>query len=191
MQQLLDFVPILAFAIAFVLGDIYWATGTLMVAVTAQLAIYRLLNRPIGTELKLTFWMSLLFGGLTLLLRNELFVQWKPTAVNWGLALLLLGGMWVGKRNFVKTLLGQHLELPDDAWRHLNYGWAAGFFLAGVLNLVVAYNFSMEFWVAYKLFGGIALTLAYMILTFVYLHRRGLLEQLADAPATDRNGADP
>ena len=61
-------------------------------------------------------------------------------------------------------------------WTRLNFGWALGFFIAGALNLIVAYNFSMEFWVSYKLIGGFALTLLYIVITMVYLARKGFLD---------------
>ena len=174
MRQFLDFLPILVFAGVFFATDIYWATGALMVAVTVQLGAYRVLRRPIGRELVLVFWVSILFGGLTIALRNETFIQWKPTVVNWLLAAALLGGHFMGK-NLLEKLLGGRLQLPSAVWRQLNFGWAAGFLLAGALNLAVAYGFSMEVWVTYKLVGGFLLTFSYIALTFVYLHRLGLL----------------
>ena len=197
MSQLLDFLPILIFFVVFFAADIYWATGALMAAVTLQVALCKLLRKPIGRELMLTFWASLLFGGLTLALRDETFIQWKPSIVNWLLAALLLGGHLLG-RNPVRKLLGRQLQLPDRVWARLNLGWALGFFLAGVLNLAVAYNFSMEFWVAYKLVGGFALTFSYIVLTLIYLYRLGLLRpplesdaaHPAPADASEARGAD-
>ena len=180
MQQLANFLPILVFVGVFFAADIYWATGALMAAVTMQVGAYKLIGRPIDRELKLTFWASVLFGGLTLLLRDETFIQWKPTVINWLLSASLIGGHFMGK-NLLEKLLGGQLKLPPPVWAQLNFGWAAGFFLAGALNLVVAYGFSMEVWVSYKLIGGLALTLGYVILTFVHLHRLGLLPVQAPA----------
>ena len=182
MQQLLDFLPILIFTAVFFVADIYWATGALMVSVALQVAAYKLLGKPVGRELKLTFWVSIALGGLTLVLRDETFIQWKPTVVNWLLASALLIGHFMGA-NLIEKLLGGRLELPAPVWTRLCFGWAAGFFFAGALNLVVAYNFSMEFWVAYKLVGGFALTFSYVALTIIYLNRLRLLnaaEKTAD-----------
>ena len=84
MQQLLDYIAILAFVVIYFLtSDIFIATAVLMVGVTVQLGAYWLLKKPIGNELKLTFWASIVFGGMTLILRDETFIQWKPTIVNW------------------------------------------------------------------------------------------------------------
>ncbi|MDZ7670747.1 MAG: inner membrane-spanning protein YciB [Gammaproteobacteria bacterium] len=191
MTQLLDFVPIALFVGVFFAMDIYWATGALMVGVTVQVLAYRLLGKPVSRELNMTFWASLVFGALTLIFRNETFIQWKPTIVNWLLAASLVGSYYVGRTNLLKQLLGKQLSLVDEVWTRLNFGWAVGFFIAGALNLVVAYNFSMEFWVGYKLVGGFALTFLYIIITMVYLARKGFLEGHDDADAGAESGADP
>ena len=177
MTQLLDFLPIALFVAVFFAADIYWATGALMIAVTVQVLAYRLMSKPLSRELQLTFWASLVFGALTLVFRNETFIQWKPTIVDWLLAGSLVGSFYVGKTNLVKQLLGKQLSLVDEIWTRLNFGWALGFFFAGVLNLVVAYNFSMEFWVSYKLIGGFALTFLYIVITMIYLSRKGVLTE--------------
>lgn len=183
MSQLLDFIPIALFVVVYFSAGIYWATGALMVAVTLQVAAYWLLKKPIGNELKLTFWASLIFGGLTLWLRDETFIQWKPTVINWAMGAVLLVTQLIGKGNLIKKLLGAQLTLPEPVWARLTTGWGLGFLLAGALNLVVAYNFSMDFWISYKLIGGFAITFTYLIVTMVYLSRGGYLDQLDPEPA--------
>ncbi|MDP6374781.1 MAG: inner membrane-spanning protein YciB [Pseudomonadales bacterium] len=187
MNQLLDFLPIAVFVAVFFTTDIYWATGALMIAVSVQLLAYKILKRPIGRELQLTFWASMVFGGLTLVLRDETFIQWKPTIINWTLCGSLIVGHLMGRNLVAKVLSGQ-LQLPDVEWARLNFGWAFGFFLAGALNLVVAYNFSMEFWVTYKLVGGFAITLLYIIITLAYLTKNGLIE--SQDPGREKNAAN-
>jgi intracellular septation protein len=176
MNQLLDLAPVLIFVVVFFTTDIYYATGALMAAVTVQVGAYLLLKKPVSRELQLTFWASLIFGGLTLAFRNETFIQWKPTIVNWLLAGSLIGSYYVGKKNLIEQLLSKQLTLVDEVWTRLNFGWALGFFIAGALNLIVAYNFSMEIWVTYKLVGGFALTFIYIIITMLYLARKGFLD---------------
>jgi intracellular septation protein len=177
MTQLLDFIPILLFVVVYFSGDIYYATGALMLGVTVQAGVLKAIGRPFSREFQLTLWASLIFGALTLVFRNELFIQWKPTIVNWLLSASLIGSFYVGRTNLLKALLGKQLSLVDEVWTRLNFGWAFGFFLAGVLNLIVAYNFSMEFWVTYKLVGGFALTFLYIIITIIYLSRKGFLQE--------------
>jgi intracellular septation protein len=189
MSQLLDFVPIALFVAVYFTVDIYYATGALMIAVTLQVACYWLMKKPIGNELKLTFWVSLIFGSLTIWLRDETFIQWKPTVINWALAATLLITQALGRGSLLKKLLGAQLTLPDPVWSRLNLGWACGFLLAGALNLFVAFNFSMDFWISYKLIGGFALTFTYLIITMVYLSRGGYLAQLE--PEEPANPATP
>ena len=200
MNQLFDFLPIALFVAVYFLTDIFYATAALMVGVTLQVVAYKLLGRKLSKELQITFWASVIFGGLTLAFRNEVFIQWKPTIVNWLFCVLLIGSHFVGQKNLLHRLLGHQLSLTDEIWVKLNLGWSMGFFFAGALNLWVAYNFSMEIWVSYKLIGGFALTLFYIMLTIAYLASKGFLndETMAaaeDAPspgaAPQNNAADP
>lgn len=191
MNQLLDFLPILVFAGVFFATDIYYATGALMLAVSLQMLVFWLMKRPIGNELKLTFWASMIFGALTLWLRDETFIQWKPTVINWCLSAVLLISQFLGKGNLIKRMLGNQMTLPDPVWARLNSGWGLGFFLAGALNLIVAYNFSMDIWISYKLIGGFALTFTYIIITMAYLHRGGFLDELASEAGKGATVATP
>lgn len=191
MKQFLDFVPILVFAIAFFTTDIYIATAALMIAVTAQVIITKLIGQRVSRELLITFWASIIFGGLTLWLRDEMFIMWKPTVVNWLFSVALIVGHYISGDNFIKLLLGQQIQCPDDVWTRLNFGWAFGFFLAGALNLVVAYNFSLDFWVSYKLIGGFAITLTYLVITMLYLNKLGLLSEPEPDAVTTTDAQDP
>jgi intracellular septation protein len=183
MNQLFDFLPIALFVAVFFLSDIFYATAALMVGVTAQVVVYKLLGKKISKELKITFWASILFGSLTLIFRNETFIQWKPTIVNWLFCLSLIGSHFVGQKNLLQRLLGHQLSLTEAIWVKLNFGWAFGFFFAGALNLWVAFNFSMEFRVSYKLIGGFGLTLLYIVITLAYLASKGFMNDKAMAPS--------
>ena len=175
MNQLFDFLPILLFVVVFFTSDIFYATAALMIGVTVQVGAYWLVKKPISRELQITFWASIGFGTLTLWFRDETFIQWKPTIINWLFSVSLLGSHFVGQHNLLRRLLGKKMTLTEEVWVKLNFGWACGFFIAGALNLVVAYNFSMEFWVSYKLIGGFALTFFYILLTVAYLSKKGFL----------------
>ena len=91
---------------------------------------------------------------------------------------MLFGAQRFANTSLFQLLLGKQLSLPREVWFKLGYGWSLGFFIAGALNLIVAYNFSLDFWVAYKLVGGFGLTLTYTVIMMVYLHKLGLLGQL-------------
>ena len=96
-----------------------------------QVAFYKATKRPLSNELKITFWVSLVLGGMTLLLRDETFIQWKPSIVSWAIALGLAGAQLFGGISLLKKMMGAALTLEDSVWRKLTYGWATGFAAAG------------------------------------------------------------
>lgn len=183
MKQFIEFVPVLLFVAAYFYSrDIYIATAVLMIGICLQVAWEFIATRHVARKTQVIFWVAMLFGGATLLFRNDMFLLWKPTVVNWLFCGGLLVSQFVSNDNLIKKMLGEQITLPDPVWRNVNLGWAFGFFLAGVLNLVVAYNFSLGFWVSYKLIGGIAITLVYMIITIAYLALGGYLQEVAKEP---------
>ena len=170
MKQLVEFLPIALFvAVYFYTKDIYISTGVLMGGMCVQIGYEYGKFRRVTTQTQVIFWVVIIFGGATLLFRNQEFIQWKPTVVNWLFCLALLISKYVAKQNLLKRILGSQLSLPDHVWNTLAMGWSLGFFIAGALNLVVAYGFSLDFWVSYKLIGGLAITLLYITITMVYL----------------------
>ncbi len=178
MKQFIDFVPVAAFvAVYFISRDIFISTGVLMAALALQIALEYLLHKQVDKKTLIVFCIAMLFGGATLVFRNEVFIQWKPTVVNWFFAGALLTSHFLGKQNLLEKFLGSQMDLPAQVWRNLNLGWALGFFVAGVLNLVVAFSFSMAIWVTYKLVGGLLITTSYVIATVVYLLRGGYLKE--------------
>jgi intracellular septation protein len=178
MQQALDYVALIAFVVAyFVTRDIFIATAVLLAGVTLQVVVLLLMKKPLNSTVKVTFWASWALGGLTLVLRDQTFIQWKPTIVNWVLALALVGTWLIGKSHLLKKMLGKALILPDAVWTTLTYGWALGFIAMGCANLWVAYNFSMDTWVTFKLVGLMAINLSYVAITLFYLHNKGFLKE--------------
>jgi len=180
MKQFVDFLPIALFVAVFFFftdKDIYISTAVLMAAVLFQVGFSYLKFKQVDKQTQVVFWVVMLFGGATLLFQNQVFIQWKTTIVNWLFALALLGSHFIGDRNLIEKMLGSQLDLPSNVWRNLNTGWIFAFFLAGALNLVVAYNFSLEFWVTYKLVGGFCLTALYITVTIVYLILGGYLKE--------------
>jgi intracellular septation protein len=188
MKQFIEYIPVALFAgVFFYTRDIYAATVVLMVGICVQVGYEYGTTRKVAKQTQIIFWVAMLFGGATLFFRNETFLLWKPTVINWLFATALLVSQFLSADNLLKKMLGQQLALPDHVWRNLNFGWAFGFCLAGILNLVVAFNFSLEFWVTYKLVGGILITITYMIITIAYLMKGGYLEErsVPDKPPVD------
>lgn len=179
MMQLLELLPLVIFVLVFRakghsidLGDfhyafdgIYSATAALMIATCLQVLFVWLWKRALEKRLLWLLASVLVFGSATLLLRNQLFIQWKPTVFNWVLCLLLLGSHWLTEKNLVQRLVGQQLSLPDAICNRVMYVWAVYFFIVGALNLVVAYNMSEAFWVDYKLWSSIGFTLLITVIT--------------------------
>jgi intracellular septation protein len=118
-------------------------------------------------------WASLaiivVFGGATLFLHDETFIKWKPTILYWLFAAVLAGGELFLRRNLIRSLLGGQLQLPDHAWRTLNRSWAGFFAFMGAANLFVAYSFSTDAWVNFKLFGGIGLMVLFVLAQSMFL----------------------
>jgi len=181
MKQILELIPLILFFITFKMDGetlqllnfsyqfdgIYSATAVLMAATATQVVLTRLITGQVEKQLLWLFGIIVVAGSATLILRNDIFIMWKPTVFNWGLALVLLGGMFLGKKSLLEKMLGQQIQLPAAAWLRLNQVWIANFLIVGSLNLYVAYNFSQAAWVNYKLYSSIGFTLVLMIITMI------------------------
>ncbi|MEJ7930019.1 septation protein A [Ramlibacter sp. AN1015] len=171
MKLLLDFFPVILFFVAFKVAGIYWATGVAIVATVLQIGWLRLRTGRTEPMQWLSLGVIVLFGGATLLAHNDTFIKWKPTVLYWLMGGALLVGQLVFRRNFLKSLMGAQMTLPDAAWRMMNWTWTGFFAVMGVLNLWVAYAFDTDTWVNFKLFGGIGLMLLFVLGQALYLSR--------------------
>ena len=180
MKSLLEFGPVAAFFLAFQFSDLITATWILMGAQLVAAVLYRLLAGRLGIQMQAQSGFVFGFGGLTVYLQDPIFIMWKPTLINGAFALVLIGGNLFGRQSMLSRLLGSQLSLPEAVWRTLSWYWAGAFTLSAVLNLVVAYNFSEAFWVSYKLFGGMGMTVLYTALMLIYLGRKGHLKAPED-----------
>lgn len=163
MKFLFDLFPVILFFIAYKVAGIYAATGVAMAASFAQIGWLWFRGRKIDTMLWVSLVIITVFGGMTLALHDETFIKWKPTVLYWAFAAVLLGGTLFFKRNLMRTLLAEQMELPEAAWKTVNWSWIGFFLFMGVANLVVAFNFSTDDWVNFKLFGGMGLMLVFVL----------------------------
>ncbi len=183
MKQFIEFVPLILFFVVYQMNGesieiagwshtvdgIYSATKALMAATLITLPIIWLLAGELEKRLIWTSVAVFVFGGATLAFNNELFIQWKPTVFNWGMAVAFAASQFIGSKNLIERLIGSQLQLPTRVWRKLCWIWVAHFSMVGVLNLVVAYQFSEATWVAYKLWSAIAFTLFIMVITMLVM----------------------
>jgi intracellular septation protein len=170
MKFLFDLFPVILFFAAFQLWDIYVATGVAIAASFAQIGWLALRGKKIDTMLWASLAIIVVFGGLTLLLRDKTFIQWKPTVLYWLFAAVLCGGALCG-RNVLKAMMSQQIQLPEPVWARLNWSWVGFFAFMGAANLYVAYNYSESVWVNFKLFGGVGLMLLFVLAQGLVLAR--------------------
>jgi intracellular septation protein len=118
-----------------------------------------------------TLAILIVFGGLTLILRDPVFIKWKPTVVNWLFGLVFLGSRYIGRRTLVERMMSHAISVPAPVWLKLNWAWTLFFIAIGLVNLYVAYNYSEAAWVNFKLFGMVGLTLVFVFIQAFYLSR--------------------
>jgi intracellular septation protein len=167
---LFDVFPVVLFFVAFKLADIYVATAVAIGATFAQVGWLKLRRRRVDPMLWASLGIIALFGGATLLLRDETFIKWKPTVLYWLFAAALAGGELLG-RNLIRMLLGGQMQLPEAVWTKLGWSWIGFFAFMGGANLLVAYAFSTDAWVNFKLFGGVGLMVLFVTGQALFLAR--------------------
>jgi len=164
MKFLFDIFPVLLFFAAYKAAGIYIATAVAIAATFAQIGWVWFRHRKVETMLWVSLVIIVVFGGATLLLRDETFIKWKPTVLYWLFgATLLIAELGFGK-NLIRAMMGAQIELPEAVWSKVNWSWVGFFVVMGILNLYVAYNFTTDTWVDFKLFGGTGLMLVFVLI---------------------------
>ena len=161
------------------------ATLVVILASLAQVAYLKLRGRKVETMLWVSLALVVVLGGLTIYLRSETFIKWKPSVLYWVMGMAFwLSPLLFGK-NLLKVLLGEQLDLPAKVWHRLNFAWITFFAIMGFVNLWVAYNFSTDTWVNFKLFGSLGLMLVFTIGQGIYLNRYIKDDPEPDSPPKD------
>ncbi len=184
MKQFIDFIPLILFFIvykispqavdvlghSFMVGGIYSATAML---IASSLVVYGVLYFRQG-KLEKSQWLTLIaclvFGSLTLAFHSETFLKWKAPVVNWVFALIFAGSHFIGDRLLIQRIMGHALTLPQAVWTKLNIAWIVFFLFCGAANLYVAFTYQ-EFWVDFKVFGSLGMTLLFLVGQGIYLAR--------------------
>lgn len=188
MQLLLDYIPIIAFILAYFYKDIFFATLVLMAVMPVVLLLQWIMTKKLNKIYAASTALVLVLGGFTLAFRNPTFLYWKPTVLNWAIALVFLGSQWIGAKTIVERMLGNAATLMPGQWIRLNQIWVVFFILVGAINLYVAYNFSEAFWVNFKLFGMLGITLVFVVIQSIWLTMTAQKNEAAAAPQNDAEG---
>lgn len=161
------------------------ATLVVILATLAQVAFLVLRGKKVDTMLWVSLGLVTVLGGATIWFHNETFIKWKPSVLYWVMGLTFWLSQLIFRKNLLRALIGDQLQLPPGVWQRLNFAWVAFFAFMGLLNLYVAYSFSTDTWVNFKLFGGIGLMLLFTVAQGLYISRHVEAEQ-ADAGEAPR-----
>ena len=177
MQLFIEYFPLLVFFIINSIAGIYWATGSLIVAAFVQIFYYKIKKEKIPPKQWIIFGLIVVFGGLTIYLQNDAFLKWKVTIINAFFAGALLVSNTFFKKNIIKEFLAESLSLPDNIWSRLNLAWAMFFLFCSGLNYYIAFNYDLDTWVNFKVFGLTGLMFLFSITSILFLYKYLPLEE--------------
>ena len=168
-KLIVDFSPIIIFFVIYKIHDIYTATIALIIATAIQL-IYEIIRyRNVLIMRVVTFILVLILGGTTVYFHDELLIKWKTTIVNWLFGVVFILSTYLIQKPIIQQLMEERIELPQKIWTHLNNIWGVFFLILGAINLFVAYKFSTNIWVDFKLFGMLGITVVFVIGQAIFL----------------------
>ena len=170
MQFLTEYIPIIIFIIAYFNGGIFFATKALMVAMPIGFLMQWIVTKKINKIYLGSTLLVIVLGAATIFFKNPTFLYWKPTVLNWLIALVFLGSQFIGEEPIIKRMLKQAAVLKKNQWNKLNLMWVVFFLFSGTINIYVAYNYPEEFWVKFKLFGLLGITLIFIIIQSIWLN---------------------
>lgn len=153
------------------IAPILLATVVVIAATIAQIAWVAIRHGKVDKMLWISLVLVVFFGGMTLIFQDESFIKWKPTILYWVFAGSMAFGALVMKKNAIKSMLGEQMNLPEPVWTKVNLAWIGFFVVMGFLNLVVAFNFPTDVWVNFKLFGGMGLMLVFVVIQGLMLSK--------------------
>ncbi|MBO9688144.1 septation protein A [Roseateles chitosanitabidus] len=211
MKLLLDFLPLLLFFVTFKYADgqpeaaavfatehlgflvsggkvgpteapVLLATVTVMLVTIAQVLFLKLRGRKVDLMLWVSLALIVVLGGATVYFHSETFIKWKPTMLYWAFSAAFLVSHLL-RRNLLRQVLKNEVDLPDPVWARLNWAWTLFFAAMGFANLYVAYSYSTEAWANFKVFGSTGLMVLFTLGQGVYMSRHLPQEE---APAEER-----
>lgn len=159
---------------------IFLATAAFMVAITISLVASLYLTKRLPIMPLVSGVVVLVFGALTLWLHDELFIKLKPTIVNSLFGAVLLGGLFFGKA-LLGYVFDSAFKLTDEGWRKLTFRWGVFFFVLAAINEIVWRSFSTDFWVSFKVFGVMPITLIFTLTQLPLIQKHAIVDEEKDA----------
>lgn len=178
MKALFDFLPLILFFLANKYYDPFIATAVLIVATYLQVAYFWFKNKHIERMHLIMLVAVTIFGGMTIILRDPVFLQWKVSIVNWIFSAIVLGSALLNK-SVIKAMMGKQMSMPDAIWQKLTIAWGLFFLAMGFLNIYIAFYYQLELpekerfdtWINFKVFWVLGLTLAFSVLQMVFISK--------------------
>jgi intracellular septation protein len=167
MNQLLEWLPLLAFFAVYQFFGIYWATAALMLASVVVLGMHRRSTGKYKTIHVVTVCVVLVLGSATLISHDTRFLHWKPTILLGAAAIAFVGSAFIGREPLAKRMLEgvfpEPIEVTRRQWLVLNAVWAVWFAVLAFVNIYIAFNFPEGVWVKFKVFGITIAMIVFMI----------------------------
>ena len=172
MKQIFEFFPLVIFFIVYYKSDkdLYLSIAAVIVATLISLAALYFKERKVSTMMLVSTIILVVFGGLSLFFKNEIFFKMKPTIINALFAIVLIGSTLINKP-VLKMLLNSSLKLTDQGWSLMNKMWSGFFIFLAILNGIVWRTQSTDIWVNFKVFGIMGITIVFTILQILFLKK--------------------
>ncbi len=193
MQALLEFLPLLGLGGGYLLGKsinpdeaMYYLSYGAIIGTLLQFAIFRIRQEKMQKMTLITGWLLIIFATLTVVLRNPLFVELKPTVLSWAFALFFWGYAFFTKTTLLEKMMGEQFQMPAKNWLTLNWFWVIFNVIIGVTNLAVVVMMSEDAWATFKLAVLPIASLVFVAGQTVYLFKYGKMVH----KETDKNMTD-
>ena len=183
MKFFFDLLPVILFFVGFKLYGIFAATAIAIGTTLAMIVYSKIRHGKIEKMLLINGAIITVLGGITLLLHDQTYIMWKPTILYWLMAAILLVSNMFFKKNFIQQMMGKMINAPKPIWNKVNLVWVVFLIGLGFLNLYVAFNYSLDAWVNFKLFGVTGMMFVFIIAQTIAL-KKYLIEP------TDENQVD-
>ena len=166
-----DLLPAIVFFAVYKMYDIFYATAALIVITIAQVVWECIAHRRVAKMQIFVAVLVAIFGGATLYFHDEEFIKWKVSIINWLFGFGLIIATYVMKETPMERMLKEAVQLESDKWKVINNMWGIYFIILGTINILIAYFFSTNVWMNFKLFGMFGITLLFLVLQSVYLSK--------------------